>query len=167
MITFIIGLVIGAVIGILLFINSLDDFISYIICIGFTISISLLGGLIGILIAFALPAETEMTCVETSQIVNLQDNNSVEGNFFLGTGYIEGEMKYVFYYQIDSTSFKMKQVSFYNAIIKYSDIPKVEKYINKPTDSKINLFALDNEINNYIIYVPKGSIKNNYELDAK
>ena len=116
-----------------------------------------------------LPMKT-VTKIDTYNIVSLQDNNSTNGSFFLGTGTIKGEMKYIFYYEENET-YKMKQTDYKNTVIKYSDHAKVERYRQEAVKSFINWFALDDihsESNmQFIIYVPKGTIKNSYMLDAQ
>ncbi len=121
-------------------------------------------------IALAIPSKTE-TVIDTYLLETLQDNNSVSGSFFLGSGYINGEMKYVFYYETDG-GYRMKQLKYYNVLIKYtSETPKVETYRKVQTDAFINKFSVymgDCGCNNKnIIYVPKGTIKQNYNLDAQ
>lgn len=123
----------------------------------------------GLGVAFLLPMKTK-TSVETYKIVCLQDNNSSSSTFFLGTGYIKGDMKYVFYYE-SNQEYKMKLTSVENTIIKYSDTIKCERYYKVIDESIINYFALDDNFSErsmkYIIYVPKGTIKQNFMLDAQ
>lgn len=134
-----------------------------------TIIIIFIAALIGLGIAFILPMKT-VTKIDTYNIVSLQDNNSTNGSYFLGTGTIKGEMKYVFYYEENGT-YKMKQTDYNNTSIKYSDSVKVEIYRKEEVKAFINWFAIDDicsESNmQFIIYVPKGTIKNNYSLDAQ
>ena len=79
-------------------------------------------------------------------------------------------MKYVFYYEQNGI-YKMKQTDCNNTSIKYSDNIRVEQYRQEKTKAVINYFAIDDihsEKNmQFIIYVPKGTIKNNYSLDAQ
>ena len=128
----------------------------------------LIGGVIGTAIAFALPVKTEIVKT-TYNLEALQDNNSVKGSFFLGSGQIEGKMKYVFYYERDGF-YKMEQADYEEVKVKYSDEkPKAERFNRKNVkDAFINNFAIDcNSYQEYIIYVPKGTIKQNYSLDAQ
>lgn len=129
---------------------------------------ALVGCAIGIFIGLALPMDT-YDRVTTLKMESLQDNNSVSGHFVLGSGVIDGRMKYVFYYNVNDY-YCMKQVDYEDAIIKYSEgNPKVEIHETFPTKSILNEFAIDTDIYDcfYVIYVPKGSIKNNYILDAQ
>jgi len=133
---------------------------------------SLLGSFIGFcfgtIIAFILPMDT-YNKEYSYNIESLQDNNSVEGNFFLGCGQIDGKMKYVFYYE-ENGLYKMMQLDYEKVQIKYTDgKPKVNVTQNYPTEVYINYFALDTDIfdKTYVIEVPKNTIKNNFNLDAK
>ena len=142
-----------------------SDFEDYILV---SITAILIGGIIGTAIAFALPAKTEIVKT-TYNLEALQDNNSVKGSFFLGSGQIDGKMKYVFYYKNDGY-YKLEQADYEEVKVKYSDEkPKAERFNRKNVkDAFINNFAIDcNCYQEYIIYVPKGTIKQNYTLDAQ
>lgn len=165
MVTIIIFAVIGAVIGV-------------IAVYGDELELAILGALfggiigfaIGIIIALAIPSKME-TVIDTYYLEALQDNNNVSGSFFLGSGSINGEIKYVFYYETDG-GYRMEQLSYDKTLIKYTnETPKVEFYRQEQTDAFINKFSVrvrgcgcDSK---NIIYVPKGTIKQNYNLDAQ
>ena len=131
---------------------------------------SLLFALAGLIIAIALPVKYETTSW-TENIVTLKDNNSVEGRFFLGTGMINGSMKYVYYQKNDESTYQMWQADYYNAKIRYiSTQPKVvitDKHWAKTTFNKWAIDMADESRQTYIFEVPQGSIKNSYELDAQ
>ena len=142
-----------------------SDFEDYILT---SISAIFIGGIIGTALAFVLPAKTEIVKT-TYNLEALQDNNSVKGSFFLGSGQIEGKMKYVFYYERDGF-YKLEQADYSKVKVKYSnEKPKAEIFNRKNVkDAFINNFAIDcNCYQEYIIYVPKGTIKQNYSLDAQ
>lgn len=129
---------------------------------------ALLGGLFGFLVAISLPCKME-TVKTTLQLESLQDNGSVEGSFFLGSGQIDGTMKYVFYYKYGEY-YKLGQADYKYVSVKYSnENPKVEIFTRKEVDGAfINNFAVDlGKEPMYIIYVPKGSIKQGFTLDAQ
>mgnify|MGYP003610993582 CR=1 FL=1 len=168
MITIIICGIIGLIIAIVSIFDGFDYIEDIIMYFLFGIIGALIGGLIGFGIAFALPAKTEIVKT-TYNLEALQDNNSVNGSFFLGTGQIEGEMKYVFYYEKDGY-YKLEQVDYNEVKVKYSnEKPKAERFRQKNVkDAFINNFAIGgNYYQEYIIYVPKGTIKQNYSLDAQ
>lgn len=169
MITIIICGIIGLVIALVSFFAGIDDIGDILYYLFFGIAGTIFGGLIGLLIALSLPAKTEIVKT-TYNLEALQDNNSVNGSFYLGTGQIEGKMKYVFYYENDGY-YKLEQADYNEVKVKYSDEKqKVERFNrNYVKDALINHFAIDliNSYQEYIIYVPKGTIKQNYSLDAQ
>ena len=166
MIVIIIGIIVGIGIAIYNTYNGyLNDLVIYVMTSIFGLMV---GGLIGSFVAIALPMDTYNKHYSLN-IETLQDNNSVSGNFFLGTGQIEGKMKYVFYYE-ENGLYRMMQLNYNLVQIKYSDSkPKVNVTENYPSNSIINYFAIDLDIydKTYIIEVPKGTIKSNYNLDAQ
>lgn len=168
MTTIIICGIIGLIIVLVSFFAGIDDIRDILYYLFFGIAGTIFGGLIGLLIALSLPAKTEIVKT-TYNLEALQDNNSVNGSFFLGTGQIEGKMKYVFYYENDGY-YKLEQADYEEVKVKYSDKkPKVERFNrNYVKDALINHFAIDlNSYQEYIIYVPKGTIKQDYYLDAQ
>ncbi len=159
-----------SILGILIAIY--ESYSSYECNIGDYIFVSIMGGLIGciggIILALALPMNTYNKKYSLN-IETLQDNSSISGNFFLGCGQISGKMKYVFYYE-ENGLYRMMQVDYNLVQIKYSDDkPKVNITEIYPTDAFINHFAIDLNVfdKTYIIEVPKGTIKGNYNLDAQ
>lgn len=167
MITILIGIVIGIAIAIYNTYSSYwrSSIVEYIInsIIGVVV-----GFFIGLAVAFMIPMKTYIKNYSL-KIESLQDNNGFGGRFFLGSGQVDGKMKYVFYYE-ENGLYKMEQIDYDLVRIRYSDgIPKVNVGELSFTESTINYFALDSDIGykSYIIEVPKGSIKNNYNLDAQ
>ena len=144
-----------------------DGFDSYVIF--FPLISSLYFACAGFIVAIVLPVNFETTKWQEN-LVTLKDNNSVSGNFFLGTGTINGQMKYVYYQQNYDSTYQMWQVDYFNAKIKYTDgQPKVNITDVRRQKSLWNKFAIDMDGSSqtYIFEVPKGSIKNSYELDAQ
>lgn len=124
---------------------------------------------LGFIISIFIPFQYEKELDKTIYIHNIQDNQSVSGSMSLGIGSIDGTMKYTFY--CESNGFiELKQVSHYRAKIKYTNgKPKVNVFKYVGNGSKINYFALpDNRPpTKYVIYIPKGTIEHNYNLDAE
>lgn len=107
---------------------------------------------------------TEYKLIEKHNLLALNGNNKVSGNFFLGTGHINSEMKY--YYIIKQKNGKIiKTVSYNNIVIFNSENPKIEKYKKVYKNKLLNKLIFDPLFyNKYRIYIPKNSIKNKYEL---
>ena len=145
---------------------------SYEANLGDYIFVSIVGALVGLIVGIILAIMLPMNTYDKHYSLNieaLQDNNTTSGNFFLGCGQFEGKMKYVFYYE-EKGLYRMMQIDYDFVQIKYSDgKPKVNVTENYPSDAFINNFAIDLDIfhKTYIIEVPKGTIKNNYNLDAQ
>jgi hypothetical protein len=126
------------------------------------------GAVVAVFPALMLPVRYEEKHYSLN-IVALQDNASVNGRYFLGSGYIEGNMKYMFYYE-DNGYYRMMQLDTRDVQIQYSEgTPKVNATYYEPSESIINYFAFYFESPNsrYIIEVPRGTIQMNYTLDAK
>jgi len=122
--------------------------------------------LIGGTILIVLPADTEINKYEYD-LVTLQDNFSNSGSFFLGSGNIDGKMKYVYYYKSQG-GFKMGQIDYDNAVIRYGNTPRIDRYRREMVDNWKSYFAMDIPHDSlYVITVPKGTIKTNYNLDAQ
>lgn len=137
--------------------------------VGYSILAGILGAFIGLVVAAILP-QSYKTDKWSENLYTLQDNPSISGSFFLGSGQIGGVMKYVFYVNRNET-YEMWTVDYYNASIKYSTTPKANITSTHPSKSLWNKFAIgffDNKEKWTCVFeVPKGSIKNNFELDAK
>ena len=91
---------------------------------------------------------------------------------FLGSGMINGTMRYVYYQKNQDETYKMWQTEYYRASIRYTNnTPKIVIIDKRESKSLWNKFALDplnNEsYQNYIFEVPKGSIEKDYNLDAQ
>ena len=165
MITVLIFIIIGIILAIIIGSINGDD-VGYIFLN--SVFYTIIGMSIGLMVAIILPAKT-IKMKEVYVIECLQDNSSTQGSFFLGSGLVDEIFKYVFYYKYED-GFQMKLVNYNDAIVKYSDEnPRVERYFNKPKENElINLFAIDSpDYSKYYIYVPKGSIKQIYTLDAQ
>lgn len=163
-------IIICAVVGILIAINEAYkewgfDFMMIFLnsLLGF-----ILGSVFGLFVSVMLPMNTYNKHYSVT-IETLQDNSSVNGQFFLGCGQINGDMKYVLYFE-EKGLYQMMQIKYNLVQIKYSKrTPRLNVTEIYPTDSWVNNFALDFDIHEktYIIEVPKGTIKNNYNLDAQ
>lgn len=164
MITILIFAAIGLALSIFLTYNGyLNEAIDYILHGFLGIGI---GTIIGLLVALLLPMETRIE-EQRLNIESLQDNSGIHGSFFVGCGQVKDVMKYTFYYE-DNGYFTMKQIDVENTRIRYSEgKPNCIIYRERLTESTINYFAIDNLDVSYVLEVPKGTIKNNYNLDAQ
>ena len=99
-------------------------------------------------------------------IVALEDNVTSRGQFFLGTGTSKSDIYY--YYMIDTErGYVMKNVKACDAYIKYDVEPRIviENGCGfKHWYNNIWAFPVSTQ---YTIYVPEGTILNNYNIDLK
>lgn len=105
---------------------------------------------------------------KTYEIVCLQDNSRINGNFFLGCGSVDGKMKYTLYYKDNNNDIRGEELPFDNVILKYTkDKPKFEISYDVLKKSNYRLWNGLRSNTKYRIYIPEGTIVNNYNLDAK
>lgn len=135
----------------------------------------MLGAIIGLIVALCLPQKTKIF-EYSAEIECINDGGSIKGRFFLGSGNIDGTMMYNFYYKTTKGSYKLMQIDVDDASIYYIDenSKNVKPYFKffqseKVKGAFINYFSLRpiRGINNYEIYIPKGSIKTDFVLDAE
>jgi len=168
MITIIMGLVIGAIIGRKLDYN--DPLFGL-------ISGGLIGGLIGLLIAGLIgPSIPGKYMLEDQfELAALRDNVAMKGNFFLASGSFGEEYYYRFYKKerdgalIPNKIVANRQVRIYeeertDGVLKIFKMKPVEK-------THFNLFGLSTADwcgrKRYEFHIPKGSILHQFELDLR
>ncbi len=145
--------------------EELDAFVIF-----FPLLPALLISMVGFLIAIALPVKYK-TSIWSENIIALKDNNSIQGSFFLGSGMINGKMEYIYYVQNDDSTYQMWQADYYKVKIRYTNNqPKAVITDTRIDDITWNKWAVDvdrEDNQTYIFEIPRGSIKNNFELDSK
>lgn len=126
------------------------------------------GVLVGVFIAAILPAKTTMEVHSTKYLESLGDGSNISGSTFLGSGNFEEDMHYIYYFQVGE-GYKMGRISHKTVSVKYIEDgsrPRLEtirpKKIEGTVRAKWTFVTLIGE--EHIFYVPKGSIKNNYNL---
>ena len=103
---------------------------------------------------------------EDVDIYALQDNVTTEGSFFLGSGNVDGEFNY-FYVEKTELGYTVKDIDADQAYIQYtSDRCHIERQTYTFDNWFVNLIAVPLS-DRYIIYIPEGSILNNYSVDLK
>lgn len=111
-------------------------------------------------------ADLDYVKVDEDKIISLQDNNILNKTFFVG---INNGMKYV-YMTEENGEMSMKERGIERVNLIYSnESPKVEKY--NPKFSKKIIRLLFGEINlstsTYKIYIPEGTVKQEYNVDLQ
>lgn len=106
---------------------------------------------------------------------SLVDGSDTRGSFFLGSGTINDVAVYTWYEQSGDNAYVQRQADADAATIHFSTEPPhytktVRDYGNKPFFGtwKINISSgVDEYYTKYDFYVPQGTIKHNYVLDAE
>ena len=121
--------------------------------------------LIVLIASDTLPTEYEYE--STEMIVALRDGQSIEGQFFLGTGSVENSPKY--YYMIrEDGGVRLQSVGTERAIVYETEerTPAIETYKPKFKSSKAQFFfGVHTGSNRYKIYIPPGSVDYQFSID--
>lgn len=129
----------------------------------------LCGGLTLIITAIIGTAisSNEIIYEETARpIVALEDSTASRGQFFLGTGTNKSDIYY--YYMIDTErGYVMKNVKACEAYIKYDANPRIVVESGRGFNHWYNYIWAFPVSSHYTIYVPEGTILNNYNIDLK
>jgi hypothetical protein len=132
----------------------------------------LLAVLIGLFIG-ALFGPEPVTHKERVTLRSIQDNDTLHGSFFLGSGSVDDVPTYSYYKQVAENSFAREDVDASLATIHYTDARPYFIHNYKRHDGcgfcnwYINTNAGYIVDEHYDFYIPKGSIVNEYRLDAK
>ena len=123
--------------------------------------------------------KTTNTLYDTIYLESIKDNRTQESSYVFGCGGSSSSMKYTFYAKEPNGRIKLYEISSDCTEIVYStESPRIERYRDfvNPTD-KTNLFMRPKRAKRggpyawgnttYIIYVPQGTITNEFQLDAK
>ena len=149
-----------------------------------SISLGLAGSYIGLLVAFLTIAATMVTApgvircyeIEKKELVALENSREVQGSFFLGCGNINNEQYYVFFYNTPNGGKKFDKINAKNTIIyeeNRKDAYLAKEVMEKRYSDKIRQWLIPKFIgnicffNNYIIRVPKGTIRTGYNLSLE
>ena len=129
--------------------------------------------LVGFLIALVLSvawedAPVEITTSTDYEIVALQDNLGLQGQFFLGSGYVDDELSYTYMHYVEDRGYKVETVDASNAYVEFTDKqPYVSLVRYQFKDAWRNYFTVPYNSGDAFFYVPEGSILQNYNIDLK
>ena len=169
MYTLIILTVLGFIIGLIIH-DFFDNYWEFYTRFGRGLLCALIGLLLGFILSRFIIDPIYKNRTEVHLLTNLQDNNTISGNFFLGSGYFNGTFKYAFYYKTNDNTYKLETLNYEDCSIKLTNdtIPKLYTYITEEDTTKLkNKFTLSITKYKYIFVIPEGSIKTDYKLDAQ
>lgn len=135
-----------------------------------SIGASLLYGALALIVTTIIGtgiSSNEIIYEETvTPIVALEDNTASYGQFFLGTGAHKSDIYY--YYMIDTErGYVMQDIKASNAHIKYDADPRIVIENGCGFKHWYNYIWAFPISTHYTIYVPEGTILNNYNIDLK
>lgn len=123
------------------------------------ISIGLVMAIIGIT---SVIAPTHYNLTWQRELVSLKGKQSVHGDFFLGTGKIDSNMKYYYFYQKES-GYKLESVNASKATLSYSNNPNIKKKQQYFDNNLISLIVSPVAWGyTYHIEIPEDSIKRDF-----
>lgn len=97
-----------------------------------------------------------------TEIIALSDKSSVGGSFFLGCGSISDNM-YYYYISNDTNGYRTHKIKAENAYVKYTD--ETPHIVSHSTDIQNEWgFYIDDY---YVIWIPEGSILQQYSVDIQ
>lgn len=103
--------------------------------------------------------------VESQNIIALKDSQNVDGQFYLMGGYVKEDL-YYYYAKETEFGYKCDKVKANDSFVIYTDgQPKIETY--KATSFKhwwTYIYAIPDHTH-YSIYVPAGTVTNEYKID--
>jgi len=134
----------------------------------FTIVGLLIGFMIASLISISIVSLTtlfvdlEYEEINEQKILALNGNFETEGNFFLGTGNLEENLKYYYLIKKDN-GYKIKSIDTDNTLIYEDNNPRIGYYRGYFRNKILRFLLGKYSLKDYHkIYVPKGSIKYNF-----
>ena len=116
--------------------------------------------------------------VKSSQsIVNFKDNHDLQGGFFIGCGEVHTEQYYYYYYKTDKGSYKASKIKADDCEIIYTkDTPHIDTIVKsadeKATENPLTFepllsLRISGTGEKYKIYVPEGSISDEFSIDTE
>jgi hypothetical protein len=129
---------------------------------------------VGFILDVTLPYETHEFESERVELVALGDTNLLHGTFFLGSGQINSDMYYLFFFKAPDGGKKFDKVNAKNTTVYEEDrsdayLVRIGQQEQRPNSTYLWLLPkfLVHDVYNYYyaIHVPKGTIKTGYNLD--
>lgn len=137
----------------------------------------LIGFLIGLIIAFggslivgcimSTDANTQYVIKSSRPLVALKDNSTLSGRFFLGSGSIDSE-QYYYYAAEDALGIKVDKVKTSECYIQYVESEyRIDLYTPVFKERWRNWFAMQMKDEYCIVYIPSGSITEEFSIDLE
>ena len=102
-----------------------------------------------------------------TKIIALKDNRNISGSFYIMGGYVDKDL---YYYYATETQFgyKTEKAKADNTYIKYTDgATHIERYVGEFANDSLYLWGFPMCDDRYIIYVPDGTVTNEFVVDLE
>lgn len=111
--------------------------------------------------------EIEYDIASDTKIIALKDNQNVNGNFYIFGGYVDEDLYYYYAYETEF-GYKTEKLKADNAYIKYTDEePHIERYVGDFANEGAYFWGVPMCDDRYIIYVPEGTVTNEFNVDLE
>lgn len=161
-IMFIYSVISGDDLGDIIFYSCMSGVLALLICF----LISLLGGAI-----FSSESNKGIHSDNTTALIALQDGNILEGrSFFLGSGYVDEELKYTYMYMEEGKGYTVNQLNADWCYINYiaeGEQPYIREVVYDFDNGFLNFMFIAPYPTEYYIYIPEGSITQEYRIDLQ
>lgn len=146
--------------------NLLEKFFFSFMALLFSLAISILV-LVGVSTIVSCCADIDYDIVSDTKIIALKDNQNVSGRFYIMGGYVDEDLYY--YYAVETEfGYKTEKIKASNVYIKYTDgETHIERYGGEFANSGVNFWAMPMCDDRYIIYVPDGTVTNEFVVDLE
>ncbi|GEM_PF-5533823 len=129
-----------------------------------------LGALVGAFVALFVSTHfsTHLVPVEETALVSLRNSDTVSGSFFLGTGTVNGRECYVFF-KVVGSGFELAKLNAEAGVTVHEEDRGDGQLVRLETafvDPQAHYWAMLGEPETrYAFYVPRGSIRRNFNLN--
>lgn len=146
------------------FLETLDSTLAMgLITLLVTFIVSCTGGLL-----FTHDTFKEIETAERIQLVALQDNSGVSGNFFLGAGHIDGQPVYTYMYEVEGKGYKVDQIKAGESYVNYCvGNPYIDKFSYRFKHGLLRFLFIDFYGTDTYIFVPEGTIQKDFNIDLQ
>jgi len=132
------------------------------------VAVFLFFGIICVAISSAIKDENmNIELVESQNIVALKDSQNIDGRFYLMGGYVKEDL-YYYYAKETEFGYKCDKIKANDSFVVYTDgHPKIETYISTSFKHWWTYIYAIPVHTHYSIYVPAGTVTNEYKIDLE
>lgn len=108
-------------------------------------------------------SKTTLDVTDIEHIVALQDSSDINGKFYFRYGYVETSIYLNYIVDIGDNKYVPNKIPLDKTTIRYTkDDPRVEWY-----KERYHNFLFYRDVNRYYVYVPEGTVIDDFSIDLK